>query len=241
LGPSAITQGVISYVGYTEPHSFWTHRVAEFGKASNAANLTLLEGGTAQDAFDAGWAAYDLLYQNLLTAGDLLAAATALHDRDCLTLLGSASSKAPPLCSCPFTLPLHCRWGLPDRRCWGQPLWCFALPYPCKAMPIVECKPALPTTYCKLSAPMTECGYSNPLIVCKQGMPAEDLCALGLPGTPPVCGKGPDGCQAGPPLVLQDIITDFPEDIVIVDRAKIPPAMRKAFDNMIVQMQREGR
>lgn len=245
LGPSAITKGVVSYIGYTDLHTFWTHRAAEFGQASNAANFVLLEGGTAQEAFDAGWAAYHQLYNDLMTAGDLLAAATALHDRDCLALLGSASSVAPPRCVCPFAHPLHCKLGGPDSACrYALPLHCIVgnPDSPCDfSNPYVTCKYGNPYVLCKYGNPMILCKYGNPIQPCKQGLPMEELCVLGMPKSPPVCGAGPEGCQAGPPLVLQDIIKDFPEDIVIVDRAKIPPAMRKAFDNMISRMQREGR
>ena len=216
LGPFAITQGVVSYVGYTENHSFWTHKTAEFGAAANATNFVLLEGGTAQDAFDAGWDAHDVLYNNLLAAGDLTTAATALHDRDCLALLGSATSKAPPPCVCSFAQPLHCRRGLPDTSC--------------KGLPLVHCIKGMPDSlYCK---------YSNPWVLCK-ALPMHELCGLGLPDTMPVCGKGPDGCHAGPPLILQDLFKDYPLDVVLVDRAKLPQSMRKAFDQMLDRMQRD--
>jgi hypothetical protein len=216
LGPFAITQGVISYLGYTENHSFWTHRTAEFGTAANAANFVLLEGGTAQEAFDAGWNAYDVLYTNLLTAGDLVTAATALHDRDCLALLGSSTSTAPPPCICSFAQPLHCRRGLPD--------------YSCKGLPLVQCIISLPDAH--------HCKYGNPWVACK-AHPIHELCGLGLPNTPPVCGKGPDGCHAGPPLIMRDIYKDYPEDVVLVDRAKLPRSMRKAFNQMLNRMARE--
>jgi hypothetical protein len=306
LGPSSITKGVISYIGYTQPHGFYSSVAAEFGQASNAANFVLLEGGTAQQAFDAGWTAYTNLYNYLmsLTPPKLAAAAMALHDRDCMALIGSARSTAPPPCSCPFALPLHCWWGLPDRRiCYlGLPGWCLGIPLevckygnPAKVLckygnpmiackygnPIIPCSEGLPDVpicwpglphvpecpqglpnwqrslphelhcrpgmpdrrICPYGGPVTPCEHGNMDIqpLCTKGLPIEDLCALGLPKSPPVCGKGPDGCHAGPPLVLQDVIKDFPEDIVIVDRAKIPPSMRKAFDNMISRMQREGR
>ena len=88
LGPAAIGEGVKSYIGYTDLHGFVIGRDAEFGAAANAANFALLEGKTTQEAFDIGWAAYDNLVNHFLAIGDDVSAGLALHDRDCLALLG---------------------------------------------------------------------------------------------------------------------------------------------------------
>ena len=142
LGPLAITDGVTSYLGYTDLHTFWTGSyAARFGLAANAANFALLECKTAQEAFDIGWAAYDLLFTQLLAEGGFAAstvAPTALHDRDCFALLGSPSrdglssdlplpvwaryddhllpNRAPQLgLTLPIWAPRHAHLGLPGR------------------------------------------------------------------------------------------------------------------------------
>lgn len=113
LGPAGIAAGVTAYLGYTDLHSFWTGGYeGRFGEASNAANFALLECKSMQEAFDAGWAAYDQLYVDLLAEGGFSAttvAPTALHDRDCFTLLGSTGAVA-----CPQASFFQCRPGLPN-------------------------------------------------------------------------------------------------------------------------------
>lgn len=95
LGPTAIGEGVTSYLGYTTEHMFWTSFVGPFSEAANAANYALLECKTTQEAFDAGWAAHDQLYNYLLEEasrgnyGATFAAPYALYNRDGFTLLGS--------------------------------------------------------------------------------------------------------------------------------------------------------
>ena len=61
------------------------------------------------------------------------------------------------------------------------------------------------------------------------------------PGNPD-CGSGNVAitCDQSMPIPIQDIVRDLPEDIVTVDKTKIPLSMRKAFDNMISRIQREG-
>lgn len=120
LGPAAIGEGVKSYIGYTENHVFVTNRIAEFGVASNAANFALLEGKTSQEAFDLGWLAYDNLVTQMLGIGDDFSAGWAMHDRDCLALLGDPAARGYRSFSAPHCrlgLPefiVHCRLGLPD-------------------------------------------------------------------------------------------------------------------------------
>jgi hypothetical protein len=57
------------------------------------------------------------------------------------------------------------------------------------------------------------------------------------------CPSGPnilDTCAAGPPLVIREIIEDYPYDLVVVDMDKIPRQMRKPFMQMIDKMRAEG-
>jgi hypothetical protein len=96
-----------------------------FTDAAYTAHMALLECQTAQQAFDACWAAYDTLYNDLLAMGWFAAnnvAPSALHDRDCFTLLGTSTAVACPLTirpRCPIGQPdmdmyLHCTIGHPD-------------------------------------------------------------------------------------------------------------------------------
>ncbi len=240
LGPDAITEGVTSYLGYTDLHTFWTDFPAEFGAAANAANFALLECKTLQEAFDRGWTAYDDLYADLHAGGFDMEAAAALHDRDCFALLGSTTNTACPSCTCHGGLPLHCVVGGPDSVCkFGGPA-CAGLPiHACTTGLPLHCVSGLPDSLCKYGNPYILCGHSLPDVSPCLGLPML-ACSLGGPATS-LCGKGPDGCSAGPPLILQDIYTDYPDDLVLVDRAKVPRSMRKAFDAMIKQMQRERR
>ena len=164
LGPLAITDGVTSYLGYTDLHTFWTGSyAARFGLAANAANFALLECKTAQEAFDIGWAAYDLLFTQLLAEGGFAAstvAPTALHDRDCFALLGSPSATACPATfhclSGPDMMTTYCRIGLPNL--------------------VLHClsgHPDMPTLVCRVGLPnlVTQCAYGNPdrmIAVCRE-------------------------------------------------------------------------
>ncbi len=230
LGPDAISKGITSYLGYTDLHIFWTNFPTEFGAAANAANFALLECKTMQEAFDLGWAAYDQLYSDLMAGGHNLEASAALHDRDCFALLGSTNAIACPSCKC-HALPLviHCVTGMPDS--------------------VVTCKQALPL-HCVQGMPDVLCKYGNPYILCGHGMPDIQVACKGLPfleacsrsgPVTSICGRGPDGCQAGPPLIIRDVFVDYPDDIVQIDRSKLSKASRKAFDAMLKQMNEEAR
>jgi hypothetical protein len=233
LGPDAITKGIVAYIGYTDLHTFWTDFPTEFGAAANAANFALLECKTVQQAFDLSWAAYNDLYNDLMASGHTLEAAAALHDRDCLALLGTTTAVACPSCAC-HALPIshcvqggpdsyHCMTGLPDSGIckFGNPLHCT------NGLPEVLCKYGSPYAVCKLGGPglNPECLALPDVILCKAGGPVSSI-----------CGKGPDGCTAGPPLRIKDIYVDYPDDIFVIDREKIPQSMRKAFDAMIRKM-----
>jgi hypothetical protein len=230
LGPDAITKGIVAYIGYTDLHTFWTNFPTEFGAAANAANFALLECKTVQEAFDLSWAAYDDLYNDLMASGHALEASAALHDRDCLALLGTTTAVACPSCAC-HSLPIfhcvsglpdsaHCKTGLPDSGVckFGNPLHCV------KGLPDVLCKYGSPYVVCKLGLPgfSPECKALPDAVLCKTGGPVSTI-----------CGKGPDGCLAGPPLRIKDIYIDYPDDIFVIDRQKIPQSMQKAFDAMI--------
>lgn len=132
LGPLAITNGATSYLGYDENHAFVIGYQDRFGEASNAANYALLECKTVEEAYQAGIAAYNDLYNDLIATGDIFAANWVLHDRDCFVLLGSTDANA-----CPPALILHCRTGLPDS--------------------IIRCKVGLPDSmiefHCKVGLP----------------------------------------------------------------------------------------
>ncbi|MBN1261844.1 MAG: hypothetical protein JXB35_14295 [Anaerolineae bacterium] len=168
LGPVAIAAGVTSYLGYTEPHGFWTGYEDAFGSASNMANYALLECKTTQEAFDLGWAAYDQLYDQLLAEGGFAAdfvAPTALHDRDCFTLLGSATAVA-----CPRNL--LCIPGGPDMV-----VHCLVGP------DAAHCLPGNPDMmiHCKMGLPDSElpiCGALPENVVCRKG---PDMCLAGPP------------------------------------------------------------
>ncbi len=162
LGPAAISEGVKSYIGYTENHAFVMGRDAEFGTASNAANFALLEGKTTQEAFDIGWAAYDALVDNLLAMDDDFSAAWAMHDRDCLALLGDVNAKG-------YTKEpaLHCIKGGPDS--------------------VLLCKIGLPNSsiLCKLGLPDLH------IPSCKFGLPNSVGPEKCLAGPYIACGGGP--------------------------------------------------
>ena len=155
LGPLAITNGATSYLGYDEHHVFVSGYQDKFGEASNAANYALLECKTVEEAYQAGIAAYNDLYNDLMSTGDFFAAGWVLHDRDCFVMLGSSDVNACPavLLHCRTGLPdspieIHCRTGLPDSmviRCrTGLPdsmILCKAGPYiieKCAAGPTIE-------------------------------------------------------------------------------------------------------
>ncbi|MBW6518692.1 MAG: hypothetical protein K0A89_09360 [ANME-2 cluster archaeon] len=155
LGPLAITNGAISYLGYDENHVFVIDHQDEFGEASNAANYALLECKSVSQAYDAGIAAYTDLYNNLIASGDVFAANWALHDRDCFVMLGSGDATA-----CPAVL--HCRTGLPDMT--------------------LHCRTGLPdmTLHCRTGLPdsMVLC-RSLPLLACNAGPNILDRCSAG--------------------------------------------------------------
>jgi hypothetical protein len=223
LGPAAIGAGVRAYLGYTLHHIFWTPYQDEFGVAANAANYALLECKTMQQAFDAGWAAYDQLYNDLLAMGGAaanLVAPSALHDRDCFALLGTASAVACPLV-------LHCMVGLPDTV-----MHCM------KGAPdqVLACRYGLPLEVlrCRLGLPDT------PIIECSSGLPDTELL---------VCKAGPEfgpwakACAAGPSvLVLKEELVSQPEvrDWVVIDMSRVPRAMQKPLRQMLDQIRREG-
>lgn len=161
LGPAAIGDGVVAYLGYTEPHAFWTGFENDFGPAANAANYALLECKTVQESFDIGWAAYDALYVDLLGRGGFAAthvAPTALHDRDCFAMLGSSTAVA-----CPRSLTVHC-YAIPDNvvPCrYGIPRMTV-----CKGLPIFRCNAGLPDSVISICAAMPDlnmCAAGPPL------------------------------------------------------------------------------
>ncbi|MFX0173461.1 MAG: hypothetical protein ACFE9L_16335 [Candidatus Hodarchaeota archaeon] len=167
LGPMAITNGAISYLGYDQPHAFVIGYQDLFGEASNAANYALLECKTIEEAYQIGIDAYNDLYDNLMAQGDVFAANWALHDRDCFVLLGSGDVTAcPKILLCRPGLPdsrIHCRPGLPDLQFHCMP-----------GLPdlLIRCKPGLPNMqiHCRLGLP------DRPLdIECKIGAPMSYL------------------------------------------------------------------
>jgi hypothetical protein len=213
LGPVAIGDGVRAYLGYTDVHTIWTGMYASmFTDAAYTAHKALLECKSAQQAFDACWAAYDTLYNDLLamdwwTADNV--APSALHDRDCFTLLGTSTAVA-----CPLTIRPRCPIGQPDMSVYlhcmiGQP-----------DMGMVD-------LHCALGHPDMElhCTIGKPdmmLAVCKAGPNILDTCA------------------AGPPLIFREIFEGYPYDLVVVDMDKVPEDMRKPFRQMIDKMRAEG-
>jgi hypothetical protein len=222
LGPVAIADGVRAYLGYSDVHIIWTGPYASmFTDAAYTAHMALLECHSAQQAFDLCWAAYDTLYNNLLAMGGFAAtfvAPDALHDRDCLTLLGTSSAIA-----CPLTIALPCATGHPYPQ-----LYCLSgHPYP--TFPVLPCKIAhpIPELHCAL-------GLADMQVHCKIGQPDMMLA---------ICAAGPnilDTCAAGPPLIFREIYEGYPVDLVVVDMDKIPEDMRKPFRQMIDKMRAEG-
>jgi len=215
LGPAAVAAGVRAYLGYTEHHTFVIGWAQDFGDAANAANFALLECKTVQQAFDEGWAAYDLLYNNLLAAGGTAAAYAApwaLHDRDCFALLGTSSAVA-----CPGGLKV-CAVGGPFME-----------------VTICARQPDFSVLHCSLGNP--DLSY----IQCKPGLP--DMVDLVLCKAAPdqvLCGHGPDMCTAGPPLIIREILEDYPYNKVLIDMDKVPEDLQKPFREMLDRMRREG-
>jgi len=213
LGPAAIAAGVRGYLGYTDTHTFVIGWAQDFGDAANAANFALLECKTVQQAFDEGWLAYDQLYNSLLAAGGnaaTYAAPWALHDRDCFALLGTGGAIA-----CPQGLE-YCPVGLPNSEVF-----------------VCAAQPDLGTIHCSLGNP--DMAY----IQCRPGLPnmGEVICRSAPDLV--LCGRGPDGCHAGPPLLFREIFVDYPQDLVLVDMDKVPEEMQKAFREMIDKMRLE--
>ena len=265
LGPAGIAAGVRAYLGYNDLHGFWTGYQDMFGAAANAANYALLECKTMQEAFDAAWAAYDQLYNDLLAMGGFAAtyvAPTALDDRDRLTLLGSTGAVACPqvlICRiggpgtpCLIGLPgtIHCKIGLPDTACK------VGLPG------IPQCIPGAPDTACKLGGPGTVhcmiglpdsvvCAIGGPTSKCKVGLPDSLVCKSGLPDTVVVIckGGGPQfeqflECAAGPggPLLfLKDELVTNPDvlDLVVIDMSRVPRELQKPMRELFARIQKE--
>lgn len=219
LGPAAIGDGVRAYLGYTDLQWIATGMYTSmFTDAAYTAHMALLECESAQEAFDACWAAYDALYDDLLDMGGWaanVAAPLALHDRDCFTLLGTTTAVA-----CPLTLRLRCTIGHP---------------YP--VLPCTSGNP-YPVLYCTIAHPYPE-------IHCGLGLPDMEVhCKIGQPDMMlAICPAGPnilDTCTAGPPLIFREIYEGYPVDLVVVDMDKIPEDMRKPFSQMIDKMRAEG-
>jgi hypothetical protein len=98
----------------------------------------------------------------------------------------------------------------------------------------LHCVPGLPDqmVHCRIGMP-------DMVVYCRPGLPdtALPLCKA-IPDMV-LCARGPDMCTAGPPLIVQEVIRDYPYDLVIVDMAKVPTHLRKPFRQMIDQMRRE--
>lgn len=97
------------------------------------------------------------------------------------------------------------------------------------------CRPGLPGTeiHCVRGGP------DMAVVHCRVGQPdmAMELCHAAPDLL--LCGHGPDMCAAGPPLIVREVLTDYPYDLVIVDMDKVPPRMQKSFRQMIEQMRLE--
>ena len=218
LGPVAIGKGVRAYLGFSDLHWVWNGSYAAmFAAAFNTAQIALLECKTAQQAFDAGWAAYDKLYNDLLAMGGFAAAnvaPSALHDRDCFALLGTSGATACP------SGTIHCAIGGPDMK-----LVCLV------GAPnmLLKCKIGHPDVlHCTLSHPDME-------IHCSVGNPDAELAICAVGGA----NLDIELCAAGPPLVINELIEDYPYDLVVVDMDKVPEDLQKPFRQMIDRMRAE--
>lgn len=233
LGPAAISDGITTYLGYTDLHYFVIGYQDRFGQAANAVNYALLEGKTAQQAFDIGWQAYDDLYDQLLAGTSYeanIVAPYALHDRDCFALLGSTTARAIPQTSlCKWAIPSaihYCKIGQPDLviRCKiGQP------------NSAIHCKIGLPDSmiHCKINAP------DIIILDCTIGQPDHMLSACSELPDMNICGHGPDMCTSGPPVRIRDIYDEITHDRVIIDMDKVPPNIRKSLQALLDRMQTE--
>ncbi|MFX1495722.1 MAG: hypothetical protein ACFFBZ_15665 [Promethearchaeota archaeon] len=200
----AITNGAISYLGYTKNHFFIQGYEEMFGEAANAANYALLECKSVEVAYQAGINAYNDLFNNLIATGngiDAMAANVALHDRDCFVYLGSGTARA-----CLTIIPPVCIPGLPDS--------------------LISCKLGLPDSLiiCRSGLPevIVECrlGLPDSPWVCRSGLPhsiVEVTCKIGGPDSYMV-----EKCPAGPliqfdftklPVKYQKSLTQLVEQI----------------------------
>ena len=94
LGPLSIVSGAKAYLGYNDLNWVYYAWKNQFAAAANAANIELLQGQTFQQAYNTAYPVFTQMYQQILNAGDSLAASALLHNRNCFTLLGDPNAVA---------------------------------------------------------------------------------------------------------------------------------------------------
>jgi hypothetical protein len=101
LGPDAVSKGARCYLGYSENFTFvWddpnTHNIDEvllFKKADSIIDITMANGGTAQQAYDAAVQSFNA---GMGQVPGTAAASWLKYDRDHLKLLGDVATTIPP-------------------------------------------------------------------------------------------------------------------------------------------------
>lgn len=153
-----------------------------------------------------------------------------------------------PFIPCAIGGPIHCVIGGP-----GNPPCTIGGPIHCVIGPNISCVIGGPNIHCAIGGPDRQidfCTIGGPLIgkiECGTGGPYLIRCLACGPDSPIACGSGgPDflidtiHCAAGPGIDFRfKIPIEDPRRLVILDTARIPKSMQKAFTDMLKAMAKE--
>ena len=97
LGPTAVSKGCTSYVGYNDLHWIVTTTHWAFWNCADMVHKKLTLGYSVKTGFDAAIATYNANILAFSSIGDTFTAVHLQMDRDRLTLVGSETATTCPL------------------------------------------------------------------------------------------------------------------------------------------------